>query len=46
MASFKHSHGPRDDAFNEYRVFRKGKVIKGETRRIRNAAKRERRARR
>lgn len=30
-------------AFNEYRVIRKGKVIKGETRKIRNAAKRFRR---
>lgn len=30
-------------AFNEYRVIRKGKVIKGETRMQRNAAKAERR---
>lgn len=33
-------------AHNEYRVFRKGKLIKGETRKNRNAAKRDRRARR
>lgn len=32
-------------AFNHYTVKRKGKVIKGETKRNRNAAKRERRSR-
>lgn len=34
-----------DIAYNHYTVKRKGKVIVGETKRIRNAAKRERRAR-
>lgn len=33
-------------AFNDYRVFRKGKLIKRDTRKARNAAKRARREQR